>query len=196
MDTLNLDLNKKYTFADYLLWADDKRRELIKGFIQLMSPAPTRKHQDISGSIYGQFWNHLRNHNCKVYHAPFDVRFPSSKDELNDDKVYTVVQPDISIICDLTKLDEKGCIGAPDLIVEILSPATVKKDVEEKFKLYEENGVKEYWIVHPNDETLTIFFLDKKGKYQLQGIFAKDSKVKAGILDKKLQIELEEVFKE
>ncbi len=196
MDTLNLDVNKQYTFADYLLWVDGKRRELIKGFIKLMSPAPTRKHQDISGSIYGQLWNQLKNQSCKVYHAPFDVRFPTVKGETNDDKIYTVVQPDISVICDLAKLDDKGCIGAPDLIVEILSPATVKKDVEEKFQLYEEHGVIEYWIIHPNDETLTIFFLDKNGKYQLQGIFANDSTVNVHIFKNKLQINLKEVFTE
>ena len=195
MDTLELDLNKKYTFADYLLWADDKRRELIKGFIKLMSPAPARKHQDISGSLFFALAGFLKSKSdCRIYHAPFDVRFPNKKGDVSDETIHTVVQPDISVICDMSKLDDKGCIGAPDLIVEILSPATVKKDVEEKYKLYEEQGVKEYWIVHPNDETLSIFYLDNKGKYQLQGIYAKGSKVDVHIFKGKLTVDLNDIF--
>jgi len=196
MDTLELDLNKRYTFANYLTWVDDKRRELIKGFIKKMSPAPSRKHQEISGDIYFEFAGFLKTkENCRVYHAPFDVRFPDLNGETAADKIYTVVQPDISVICDLSKLDDKGCIGAPDLIVEILSPATVKKDLEEKYKLYEEKGVQEYWIIHPNDETLSIFSLDKKGKYNLQGIYSKDSIVDVNIFKGKLTIDLNEIFR-
>ena len=195
METINLDLNKRYTFADYLTWLDDKRRELYNGFIQMMTPAPSLKHQSVSGQIFGQFWVQLRKHSCNVYHAPIDVRFPSKSDETSDELIYNVVQPDIVIICDKSKLDGKGCIGAPDLIVEILSLTSTKRDVEEKFKLYEENGVREYWIIHPNDETATIFLLEN-GKYKLQGIFAKETKVKPTIFDGKITIDLEEVFEE
>jgi len=193
MESINLDLNKRYSFADYLTWWDDKRRELYNGFIKMMTPAPSVKHQTVSGQIFGLFWSQLRKHKCNVFHPPFDVRFPSKNGEISDNKIYTVVQPDITVVCDKNKLDGKGCIGAPDLIVEILSLSTTKNDVEEKFKLYEENGVREYWIIHPNDETATVFFLEN-GKYQLQGIFAKGSKVKAGIFEGKIVIDLDEVF--
>jgi Uma2 family endonuclease len=194
METVHIDFNKRYTFADYLTWLDDKRRELINGFVKMMTPAPSRLHQQVSGAIYSQFWNQLNMYPCEVYSAPFDVRFPPKLDEFSDDKIYTVVQPDICVICDLSKLDERGCIGAPDLIVEILSLSSVKNDVEEKFKLYEENGVQEYWLIHPNDETLTVFYLEN-GKYQHQGIFTRGSKVKIGIFKGQMSIDLDFVFK-
>jgi len=182
METLNLDLTKRYTYADYLTWLDDKRRELINGIVQLMSPAPRRKHQSISSLLNYFIVNYLKNKKCDVYTAPFDVRLPKNG-EKGDDKIYTVVQPDISIICDLEKLDDRGCIGAPDLIVEILSPSTAKKDINDKFILYQECGVKEYWIVNPNDENINVFFLDKKGKYQLVGMYAGDMDIKVNIFD-------------
>ncbi len=146
METLNIDLNKKYTYADYLTWLDDKRCELINGFVHLMTPVPKRKHQKISFLLGNKFYNHINKNNCEVYTAPFDVRLPR-RNEITDKQIHTVVQPDISVICDLAKLDDRGCIGAPDLIVEILSPATAKKDMNDKFFLYQEAGVKEYWIV-------------------------------------------------
>jgi Uma2 family endonuclease len=195
METINIDLNKRYTFADYLTWLDDKRCELYNGFVQMMTPAPSRLHQRISSGILGQFWNQLRKNKCEVYHAPFDVRFPSQSGEISDDKIYTVVQPDITVVCDKSKLDGKGCIGSPDLIIEILSHSSVKKDVEEKFKLYEENGVREYWIVHPNDQTAIVFFLESH-KYQLQGMYAKGTMVKPNIFEGKVVIDLDEVFEE
>ena len=163
---LTLDLNKRYTYADYLTWLDDKTRELIHGFIKIMSPAPRTEHADISYKISFHLGLYvLKNKGkCKIFTAPFDVRFPK-QGETADDKIDTVVQPDICVICDRSKLDKWGCCGAPDLIVEILSPSTFKKDVTEKFNLYEESGVKEYWIVHPNDKALTVFLLQENGKY-------------------------------
>jgi Uma2 family endonuclease len=194
METVQIDLNKRYSFADYLTWIDDKRRELINGFVNLMTPAPSTKHQQILSGINSLLWNLLLKQKCQVFPAPFDVRFPSKNGEVSDDKIYTVVQPDICIVCDESKLDERGCLGAPDLIVEIISLSSVKKDVEEKFKLYQENGVREYWIVQPNDETLTVFFLEN-GKYQIQGIYTRGSKVKVGIFEGKMSIDLDYVFK-
>ncbi|RLD80342.1 MAG: Uma2 family endonuclease [Bacteroidetes bacterium] len=194
MDTLDIDLSKKYTYADYLSWLDDKRRELINGFVHLMTPAPKRKHQKISFILGNKFYNCINKNNCEVYTAPFDVRLPK-KGETVDEKIYTVVQPDISVICDLSKLDDKGCIGAPDLIVEILSPSTAKKDMNDKFDLYQEVGVKEYWIVSPNDENINVFLLDKKGKYQLIGMYAGDMEIKVNIFDN-LKIKLEDIFTE
>ncbi len=192
METLELDLTKRYTYADYLTWLDDKRRELINGIVQLMSPAPKRKHQSISSLLNYFIVNYLKNKKCEAYTAPFDVRFPKNG-EKGDDKIYTVVQPDISIICDLEKLDDRGCIGAPDLIVEILSPSTAKKDINDKFILYQEAGVKEYWIVNPNDENISVFFLDKKGKYQLTGMYAGDMKIKVNIFND-FEINAEDIF--
>jgi Uma2 family endonuclease len=193
MDSVDIDINKRYTFADYLTWWDDKRRELINGFVKMMTPAPSRRHQRILGEIHFQIKSFLKKKKCEVYVAPFDVRFPSSDNNVADNQIYTVVQPDICIICDESKLDDKGCLGAPDLIIEIVSLSTVKKDVEEKFNLYEESGVKEYWIVQPNDETVTVFHLEN-GKYQHKGIYTRGSKVEVGIFKGKLDIDLDDVF--
>ena len=195
MTAIGLDINKRYSYADYLLWFDDKRRELIDGFIHLMTPAPARKHQEISGKLFFLIYGHLLNHkaNCKVYAAPFDVRLPISETETDEKNIYTVVQPDITVVCDPNKLDEKGCIGAPDLIIEIVSPSTLKKDVTDKFKIYEKAGVKEYWIVNPNDENINVFILNNSGEYEFKGIFAGDMPVKVSIF-KDLIINLKDVF--
>ncbi len=173
METLNL--NKRYTYADYLTWFDDKRRELIDGFINLMA-GPPRKHQETSGNIFLKFGNHLINKKCKVYSAPFDVRLPK-KGETNSSKIYNVVQPDIVVICDPEKLDDRGCIGPPDLIVEILSPSTSKRDLKDKFFLYEKSGVIEYWIAFPNEKSIHIFLLNSKNKYELKGMYIEDDKI-------------------
>jgi Uma2 family endonuclease len=131
---------------------------------------------------------------CKVYYAPFDVRFPKHG-ETADNKIDTVVQPDICVICDLSKIDERGCCGAPDMIVEILSPSTFKKDVTEKFTLYEESGVKEYWIVHPNDKAVTVFLLQEDGKYDAGTIYEWKGKVPVNIFDNYL-IDLNDIFEQ
>ena len=163
---LSLDINKRYTYADYLTWIDDKTRELIHGIIQKMSPAPRLVHARVSKkiSLYLDLYVMRNKDKCEVFTAPFDVRFPS-RGETADDKIDTVVQPDICVVCDSSKLDERGCCGAPDMIVEILSPSTTKKDVFDKFALYEESGVNEYWIVHPKDKAVTVFLLQENGKY-------------------------------
>jgi len=193
MDTQQLSLNKRYTYADYLTWLDDKRCELIDGFINLMTPAPARKHQYVVRQTLLIFGNYLLKKTCEVYSAPFDVRLPKSIEETDDAKVYTVVQPDLCVICDPSKLDDKGCIGAPDLIVEILSPSTSKKDLSVKYKIYEQAGVKEYWLVNPNDENISVFVLDNTGKYQLNGMYGGDMKIKVSIF-KDLEISLEDIF--
>lgn len=154
-----LDLTKKYTYADYLKWTFQERLELIKGKIYAMSPAPNRKHQVVSHNLTLEFGNFLRNKTCQVYAAPFDVRLtPRKKDKSG--KIHTVVQPDICVICDLEKLDDAGCLGAPDLIIEILSPGNTKKEMKEKKEVYEVNGVKEYWIVHPTEEYVLQYYLE------------------------------------
>jgi Uma2 family endonuclease len=194
MDSLNLDLNKRYTYADYLTWMDDVRRELIDGFIKLMTPAPSRKHQEISFNLSGLLRNYLIHTHCKAYHAPSDVRLPADKIQKDDKQIHTVVQPDLYIVCDLSKLDDRGCLGAPDLIIEIVSANNSKRDIRDKFDLYQEHGVREYWIVNPNDENVNVFFLDEKGKYQLIGMYAGDDKIPVNIFNGDLKVDLTEVF--
>jgi len=191
---LSLDMNKRYTYADYLTWRDDKSRELIHGFIRMMSPAPRLRHAEVSSNITWHLQSVVRKNKgkCKVFSAPFDVRFPK-QGETADNKIDTVVQPDICVICDLSKIDERGCCGAPDMIVEILSPSTLKKDVTEKFALYEESGVKEYWIVHPKDKAVTVFLLQEDGKYNAGTLYELEGKVPVHAFDN-YRIDLDDIF--
>lgn len=162
-----LDENKRYTYADYLTWLDGKTRELLDGFIRLMSPAPTLTHAEISSNLIVALGSYIKNNNgsCKAFTAPFDVRLPKKPDEITDDKIYTVVQPDICIVCDKSKLDKRGCLGAPDMVVEIISASSIKYDLNDKFNLYEAAGVKEYWVVLPESKEVTVFLLQEDGKY-------------------------------
>jgi Uma2 family endonuclease len=150
-----LDTNKTYTYLQYLTWKLEERIELIKGRIFKMSPAPSMLHQSVLSELHVLFYNSFKKHNCKVFFAPFDVRLPIYKrDEIN-----TVVQPDLCVVCDAHKLDEKGCIGVPDLMLEVLSPSNTKHDLETKFNLYEEVGVPEYWIVNPIEKYVIVYTL-------------------------------------
>ncbi|WOC52762.1 restriction endonuclease [Bergeyella porcorum] len=166
-----IDLNRTYSYADYLLWKLKERVELLRGKVLKMSPAPSTKHQLVSGNLYGGLFPLFKNQQCKLFSAPFDVRLPSKSND--DEDIFTVVQPDICIICDPNKIDEKGCIGAPDLIIEILSPGNSKKEMKDKFQLYEEVGVKEYWIVDPNQESVIINVLEE-GSYDIKKIVIDD----------------------
>jgi Uma2 family endonuclease len=154
-----LDLKGNYTYADYLLWNFKDRVELIKGKIFKMSPAPSRFHQEISWLLARQLDKVFHKSSCKMYAAPFDVRLVNFKESSNDNQIVTVVQPDLCVICDNEKLDERGCFGAPDLIIEILSPGNSNREMTIKFDLYEENGVKEYWIVNQSEKTILIYVL-------------------------------------
>lgn len=154
-----LDLKASYTYADYLLWNFKDRVELIKGKIFKMSPAPSRSHQEISWVLARQLDRVFHKTSCKMYAAPFDVRLINFKESTVDNEITSVVQPDLCVICDKDKLDEKGCIGAPDLIIEILSPGNSNREMTIKFDLYEENGVKEYWIVNQSEKTILIYVL-------------------------------------
>ncbi len=151
----DLDLTKTYSYSDYLKWQFQERVELIKGFILKMSPAPSMMHQTVSNNLTGCFYENLKRKPCRVFQAPFDVRLPIKSEK----KDSTVVQPDLCIICDETKLDKKGCNGVPDLIVEIISPNNSKHDVDTKFKLYQEAGVLEYWLIEPFEKLLLIYTL-------------------------------------
>ena len=151
----DLDLTKQYSYSDYMLWQFQERVELIKGFILKMSPAPNRFHQTVSKNVSFKIYSFFEKQLCNVFVAPFDVRLPIKSKK----KDSTVVQPDLCIICDESKLDEQGCNGAPDLIVEIISPNNRKHDLDNKFKLYEEAGVLEYWIIEPIDKFVLVYTL-------------------------------------
>ncbi len=194
MQTLQLDITKKYSYSDYLTWFDERRMELYDGFVKLMTPAPSRLHQKSSVILSRDISVFLKNKKCQIYYAPFDVRLPSNGEKDNS-KIFTVVQPDICVICDESKLDDKGCIGAPDFIVEIVSKGNVDRDVKDKFRLYEKHKVKEYWIVFPLENVLQVFLLDKVGKYKLDGIYTAEDKVKVNIFKGELVIDLKEIFK-
>ena len=189
-----LDLTKQYTYADYLTWQLEERLELIKGFIYKMSPAPARKHQYIEGNLYGIFWNYFRGKSCQVYPAPFDVRIPK-KQKSKDKEIVTVLQPDICVICDLQKLDDRGCVGAPDLVIEILSPGNTQKEMKFKFEVYEESGVKEYWVVQPEYRAVLVYLLDEKGKFIGQNPYSIEDEISPAIFPE-LKISLTEVFGE
>jgi Uma2 family endonuclease len=160
-----LDPNSVYTYADYLQWTFEERLEIIKGKIFRMSPAPARRHQDISFKLGVAIYNFLQKTSCKAYMAPFDVRLTPLKRKARPDQVYTVVQPDICVICDLEKLDDQGCVGAPDLIIEILSPGNSKKEMKEKYEVYQENSVRVYWLVDSTERSVFIYLLNESGIY-------------------------------
>ena len=193
MELSDLDFSKTYTYADYFNWQFDERLELIKGKLFKMSPAPNRSHQEISLAIAVTLVNYLKNKVCKVYTAPFDVRLPRQSKE--DAAIYTVVQPDICVICDLSKLDSRGCIGAPDIVVEILSPGNNNKELRNKFDVYQEAGVKEYWIIHPSERTFLKYTLDRHGVFQPSKLLIGGDKVTSGILPG-FVLDLNDIFEE
>jgi Uma2 family endonuclease len=192
-----LDLNGVYTYADYLCWQFEERIELIRGKIFKMSPAPSAKHQKVSREMMRDLLAYFdRNKPCQLFSAPFDVRLlDKKKTQTSNQEVYTVVQPDICVICDKSKIDEKGCIGAPDLIIEILSPGNSKKEMKIKYALYEESGVREYWVVYPSEQSLFQFVLNEGEKFVLKAVFTEDEVFNAHIFPE-LEIDLAEVFAE
>jgi len=152
------EMEKQYfTYAEFKHWPDDERWEIIDGEAYDMSPAPGMTHQRYSVEISRQIANFLEDKPCQVFSAPFDVFLPEPNE--TEDKISTIVQPDISIICDKSKLSEKGCTGCPDVVIEIISPTGASRDQIKKRHLYEKKGVKEYWIVHPIDKILWKYVL-------------------------------------
>jgi Uma2 family endonuclease len=178
-----------YSYADYLKWNMDEMVEIIKGRVYKLS-APKRVHQTISIRISSKIFNLLEGQECKVYSAPFDVRLPI-KSRKNED-IFTVVQPDICVICDPSKQDDAGCIGAPDLIIEILSKGNNKKELQNKYEVYEESGVKEYWIVAPESQFMQVNTL-VNGKYQPSKLLTLGDEIITPILPS-FVLNLDEVF--
>ncbi len=179
MTFADLDLNKTYTYADYFKWKFEERVELIKGKLFKMSPAPGNLHQQLSGDIYGHIWSFLRGSKCRVYSAPFDVRLPRKSNE--DKDIITVLQPDICVVCDLSKLDDKGCMGAPEIVIEVLSPGNNSKELRNKYEVYEEAGVKEYWVVSPQNNTFIIYTLTD-GRYHASRLMVAGDTVVSSVL--------------
>lgn len=154
--------NPLFTYGDYLHWSGDERWELIRGEAFSMSPSPSRSHQDVVVGLLAQIADDVRQAGCRVYVAPFDVRLPEAQED--DMDVSTVVQPDLAVICDETKLDDAGCRGAPDWIVEVISPSTAARDRVQKRDLYEHHGVLEYWIVDPIGHTWIRYSLEPSSR--------------------------------
>jgi Uma2 family endonuclease len=185
------ELHRTYSYAEYRKFPEEEQWELIEGMPISMSPAPSPKHQDIVGQLYRKFSDFLEETSCRVFIAPFDVRLFA--DNKKDEEIRNVVQPDVSIICDPAKIDDYGCKGSPNLIVEVLSPATAKKDRLEKKRLYREAEVREYWIVDPTNETVEVFLLEG-AEYIENGVYSKVDSVSVRIFDN-LTIELQQIFR-
>lgn len=188
------DDSQRWTYADYLTWPDDQRWEIIDGVAYAMISASGSSHQEVSVELSRQFANYLKGKPCKIFTAPFDVRLPEPADFKND-KVESVVQPDIVVFCDNSKLDERGYNGVPDLIIEISSPSTGKNDLTTKFELYQRHGVKEYWIVHPAERTVLVFKLEDDHTYGKPERYADDHKIAVPLLGE-LVVDLADVFAE
>jgi Uma2 family endonuclease len=186
--------DKKFTYGDYLTWQDDERWEIIDGVSCVMTPAPSIYHQRISVNLIWSLKEYLRGKTGEVFHAPIDVLLPRGNEKESD--VETVVQPDLVVVCDRSGLvDDRAFKGAPDLVVEILSPSTAGKDRKIKRTLYERAGVKEYWIVDPGGKTVEVFRPDGDGKYGPPDVYTSEDTIKVGIFED-LTIDLRQVFED
>ena len=178
------DSENRYTYADYCTWDDGTRWELIDGIPYAMA-APSTAHQRICGRLYRKLSNYLQGKSCEAFFAPFDVRLNA---DAEDD---TVVQPDLVVICDQSKIDAKGCVGAPDMVIEILSPSTTKDNSHIKFQKYLKASVREYWVVDPESKTATVYVLES-GKQSI--MCYSDTEVAPVYVLEGFAIELSDVF--
>ena len=176
---LALRTEKHYTYADYLQWPDDTRYELIDGEAFRMAPTPLIEHQEVAGEVFRQLANQLDGQPCRPYIAPVDVRLPRADEA--DAAIDTVVQPDVLVVCDPGKVDRRGVRGAPDWLLEVLSPSTAAHDQIAKRRTYERAGVREYWLVHPSDRTLTVYVLEN-GQYGRPDIYELKDETPIGVL--------------
>jgi len=186
----DVDLSGVYSYANYFRWKIDERLELIKGKIFEMS-APSAYHQRYTGRIYAELYIFLKNHKCEAFISPFDVRFPTKSKE--DKDIYTVLQPDICVICDPDKIDRRGCIGAPDVVVEVLSPSNSKKELYYKFEVYQEHQVREYWIIHPDERCFLKYVLNEDGVFIAGQPYTGDREFVSDILPG-FRLNVEEIF--
>ncbi|MCB8815350.1 Uma2 family endonuclease [Desulfosporosinus shakirovi] len=182
---------RQYTYADYLAWPEDERVEIIEG-VPYMQATPSPEHQEISMNLSTQISVYLKGKPCKVYAAPFSVRLIKG-DEKEDEDVKNVFEPDITVVCDQSKIDKQGCKGIPDLIIEIISPSSIKHDRVTKFNQYEKAGVLEYWIVEPEGKLVSVFLLQSNGRYGRPEIYTEEETINVGIFPE-LTIDLNGVF--
>lgn len=183
---------ERYTFADCLTWEENERIEIINGKAVMMAP-PSTVHQEISGELFRQIANFLEGKQCKVYPAPFGVRLFEKNGDAPED-VDTMVEPDITVICDRSKIDKYGCKGAPDLVVEILSPSSLRHDRLVKLGLYQRAGVREYWIVDPKNKAVQVFTLND-GDLRITEEYGRKDIAKVNVLSGCF-VELSKVFPE
>ena len=182
----------RYTFADVLSWDEDERIEIIDGEAFMMA-TPSRIHQEISGELFRQLANFLEGKQCRVYPAPFGVRL-FARDGDGPEDVDTLVEPDISVVCDRSKLDQHGCKGAPEMVIEILSPSTLRHDRLVKLNLYQQAGVREYWIVDPDNQSVLVFTLGGH-VLEIREDYGREDVAKVSVLDGCF-LELSKVFPE
>jgi Uma2 family endonuclease len=188
-----LDLTKQYTYADYLAWQFEERVELLKGWIVRMA-SPSHAHQFTASRLFRYIDRHFEAHACNVYFAPTDVMFlDKTKTAQKNKNIYTVLIPDLFVVCDLKKMEDGGCFGAPDLVVEILSPSNTKKEMKYKYEIYEENGVKEYWVVHPIEKYAVVHTLGTDDKYHASRYFTDEDALQS-VLFPDLSVDLSKVF--
>ncbi|TDQ11169.1 Uma2 family endonuclease [Pedobacter metabolipauper] len=185
-----IDASKSYSYAAYLSWQFEERVELIRGKIYEMC-APTMDHQDVAGNLFVKLSVFLEQKQCKAYIAPCDVRFPTGSTK--DKDIYTVLQPDLFVLCDKTKREPLGCIGAPDLVAEVLSRGSSSKDRKLKFDIYQEFGVREYWVINPFKRTLVKYVLQKDGLYDAGTELLADGLLTSSVLPG-FMVSLREVF--
>lgn len=183
----------RYTFADCMAWDESERIEVIDGKAIMMAPS-SRVHQEISGELFRQLANYLDGKKCRVYHAPFAVRL-FEKDGDKPEDVDTMVEPDISVVCDLDKLDKHGCKGAPDMVAEILSPSTRRHDRLVKLNLYQRAGIREYWIIDPDTQSVQVFLPDESGALRIHEDYGREDIARVNVLDGCF-IDLTKVFQE
>ncbi|MFD2211915.1 Uma2 family endonuclease [Virgibacillus halophilus] len=181
-----------YTYADYLSWPENERIEIIDG-VPYLQAAPSRIHQEVLSDVHRQLANYLLDKDYKVYPAPFHVVLDPENENADDARSKYVLEPDISVVCDKEKLDDRGCKGSPDLIVEIISPSTARKDKIEKFHIYEQYGVQEYWMIEPKEKIVSVFSLQRNGKYGRPELYTEEDQVEVSLFDD-LVIKLDSVF--
>lgn len=184
--------DRVYTYEDYLSWPENERWEIIDGVAYAMAP-PSTDHQRVIGNLYLALGNYLKGKQCQGFLAPFGVTFDKN---VKGENITTVVEPDLTVICDKSKITKKGCKGSPDLIIEVLSRTTASHDVIRKRRLYESNGVLEYWIVDPSNQIITRLHLNEESlEYEQPEYFVREHIITTIILPE-LQIELNDIFPE
>jgi len=185
-------VNQRFTYKDYLTWPKTQPGEILKGVAYARSPAPSVQYLEVLGNLYLAFGNYSRNKQGRVFPFPFEVRLPENPEQKDED-IQTVVQPDLTVVCNEERLDEKGCKGAPDLIIEVLAENTLHRDLYIKLRLYEKAGVPEYWVVHPKDKTALVFILEGD-TYNAPSLYRAEDEITVGVFPD-LKISLKEIFR-